>query len=224
MANQWTLIMDVFFPDPQEGGFSSVLETESTSSGGDLFVRWNSVAGPGTGGLGIGGQYTGDGRTRMNIGNWHRIAFAVDLTTAPPLISKFIDGVKFQDQGLTAPQVDGRFALGPMVRLFSDDDYEVNTFYVNSIQVRDGKLPDDEVAALGGPSAEGIPLPVPDVGLTAALNGNLMSITWPASAAGFTLESTETLQNPVWKAVTGVTNNSVSLRITGSGQFFRLRR
>lgn len=223
-VNQWTLLMDVFFPDPQEGGFSSLIETEDVATGGDLFVRWNSIAGPGTGGIGIAGQYTGDGRTRMNVGQWQRLAIVVDLTASPPVLGKFIDGVKFQDQGLTPPQLDGRYALGPTARLFADDDNEVNTFYVNSIQVRDGKMTDDEIAALGAPTADGIPLPTQGVSLAYTRTGNSLQISWPASATGFVLERTATLQNPAWKPVPGVANNMVTITLGGTSQFYRLKR
>jgi hypothetical protein len=48
------------------------------------------------------------------------------------------------------------------VFLFGDgDDNERSEVYVNSIQIRAGTMTDEEVAALGGPSADGIPLPIP---------------------------------------------------------------
>lgn len=222
-VNQWTVVMDIFFPDPQEGGFSSLIETEDPASGGDLFVRWNSFAGPGTGGIGISGQYTGDGRTQMKVGKWHRVALAVDLTAAPPVIGKFIDGVKFQDQALTAPQADAHFALGSALRLFSDDDNEVNTFYVNSIQILDGKLADDEIAALGGPSADGIPRAVQSPRLAILQTASTLTISWPTNATGFFLEGTDALLSPVWTRVTPVTNNAVTVPINRLSQFYRLR-
>jgi hypothetical protein len=221
-VNQWTLVMDIFFPEPQEGGFSSLIETEDTASGGDMFVRWNSIAGPGTGGLGVAGQYTGDGRTQMKVGQWHRVALAVDLTASPPVIGKFIDGVKFQDQGLTAPQVDGRFALSTALRLFADDDNEVNTFYLNSVQILDGKLTDDEIAALGGPAADGVPLPIQSPRLSISQTGNALTISWPANSTA-SLESADNLLNPVWTRVTGVANNTVTVSINRPSQFYRLR-
>lgn len=157
-VNQWTLVMDVLFPDPQVSPFSSLIQLNEASTDGDLFVRWNDLAGPGTGGIGVTGQYTGNGRTSISIGKWHRVTIAVDLASSSPVISKYIDGAKFSDQSLTAPQLDGRFALDATLRLFGDDNNEVNTVYVNSVQILDGKLTGDEVAALGGPSSEGIPL------------------------------------------------------------------
>jgi len=86
----------------------------------------------------------------------------VDLTQN--LITKWVDGVKAQDwvspnNGLDA----ARRAWQHTVLLFADgqaDDHG-GTVYVNSIQVRNGKLSDAEMVALGGPAATGIPTEIP---------------------------------------------------------------
>jgi hypothetical protein len=228
-VNRWTLIMDMLFPDPQDGRFSSIIQTDDATSDGDMLVRWNNIGGDGTGGLGVNGQFTGDGRTFLVKGKWHRIALAVDLTSTPPLISKFIDGVKFEDQFLTAPQQDGRFALGKTLRLFADNDNQLNTIYVNSIEILDGKLIDDEIAALGGPSPDGIsnsvaPPPTRLPALATSRNGINVILSWPAEFTGFVLESTDSLVRPLWVPVTGITNNSVTVRTALGSKFFRLRK
>jgi hypothetical protein len=229
-VNQWTLILDVLFPEPQDGRFSSLIQTDALNSDADMQVRWNNIGGEGTGGLGVSGQFTGNGRTNLVKGKWHRIALAADLTASSPVISKFIDGVKFEDQFFAPPQLDGRFALGKTLRLFADDDNQLNTIYVNSIQILDGKLIDDEIAALGGPSADGIAngVVVPPVTTLPALganrNGTNLVLSWPAAFAGFTLESSDSLAKPAWVPVTGITNNSVTVRIGVGSKFYRLRR
>lgn len=228
-VNQWTLLMDLFFPEPQNERFTSLIQTDDMNSDADLFVRWNNIGGENTGGIGVNGQYAGEGRTFVSKRRWHRIALAVDLTSDSPVISKFIDGVKFEDQFLTAPQIDGRFALGKILRLFADDSNQLNTFFVNSIQVLDGKLIDDEIAALGGPSAAGIPAsvkPPPSTPPTLSFSvtsGNIR-ISWPNEFSGFTLESTESLASRIWSPVTGVSNNSITVTVGSSARFFRLRR
>lgn len=156
-VNQWTLIMDVFFKAPIEGPLTSLLQLDDTTTDGDVFVRWNSIGGENTGGIGAYSRYNGEGRTSVHLGQWHRIAIASDISLNAPVLSSYVDGVKFQDQYLNPPQLDGRLSLGATIRLFADDNNEVTTFYVNSIQIVDGKLTDSQIAALGGPDAAGIP-------------------------------------------------------------------
>jgi hypothetical protein len=63
-----------------------------------------------------------------------------------------------------------------------------------------------------------------DVKLQATRSGNNLVISWPAEATGYTLESSSTLPGSTWTAVAGVTGNSVTVPITGSAQFYRLRK
>jgi hypothetical protein len=63
---------------------------------------------------------------------------------------------------------------------------------------------------------------VPSPKLSIAQIQDKVTISWPAEATGFTLQSTSTLTNPKWAAVTGVANNSVTLAIGANNQFFRL--
>ncbi len=144
MVNQWTLIFDVLMGDTNK--WFSFIQTDANGDG-DLFKN------PG-GGIGISGNYQG----AMVPMQWHRVAFALDLTGDAPVISKFIDGVKVSDQTRTAPQVDARHSLRATAQLFQDNDGESQLAYVNSIQFRNYKMRDHEIAALGGPDASGIPI------------------------------------------------------------------
>ena len=141
-VNQWTLIMDILITTP---GWHSFIQINSpiNSNDGELFVN------PGNG-IGISGSYQGS----IVRGQWHRVAFAVDMTQAT--ISKFIDGVKVSDQ--TAGGLNGRWGLLPTAILFGDEDGESQASYLNSVQVRNYKVSDAGIAALGGPSADGIPM------------------------------------------------------------------
>jgi hypothetical protein len=49
-------------------------------------------------------------------------------------------------------------------------------------------------------------------------------LSWPAAVSGFTLESSPTLSNPSWKAVSGVQNNQVTITTTDATQFYRLHK
>jgi hypothetical protein len=146
-VNQWTLIMDILVAQVDSPGYFSFIQIDDPNNGndGDLFVN-------GSGGLGISGSYQGS----LMRGQWHRVVFAVDSAT---VISKFIDGVKAADQtGWSGAGLNGRHALLPTALLFADEDGESQAAYINSIQIRNYKMSDAGVAALGGPTADGVPL------------------------------------------------------------------
>lgn len=138
-VNQWTMIMDILIPTE---GWHSFIQIDNAGDG-DLFVN------PGNG-IGISGSYQGS----IVRGQWHRVAFAVDMTQG--VISKFIDGVNVSDQA--AGGLNGRWGLLPTALLFGDEDSESQASYVNSIQIRNYKMSNEGIAALGGPSPEGVPL------------------------------------------------------------------
>ena len=153
-VNQYTIIWDMYWPGG--GGvipFFNCQNTNNVPDDGSLFLQGGSM---GQGG----GGYT------MNHGpvtaGWHRIAFSVDLSQN--LITKWVDGIKAQDWVSSANGLDAaRRAWQPTVLLFADgqrDDHNA-TVYVKSIQVRNGRLSDAEMVALGGPSAAGIPTEIP---------------------------------------------------------------
>ena len=147
-VNKWTLIMDILIPNQNgEQWFSFIQTHPMNADDGEFFAQFSG----GTAGIGIGGQYAGS----LMAGRWHRVAFAVDLTAGSGAISKYIDGANVSDQAGTG--LDGRHALGPFAILFADEDNESQPAYVNSIQIRNYKMSNAELAALGGPSVEGIP-------------------------------------------------------------------
>ncbi len=224
LVNQWTLITDILYPDLHQGDqYSAFIEIQnSVESDADLAVHEES---PGVGGIGISGRYPGN----LTQGQWHRVVFAVDMSQTPGVITKFIDGVKAADQtDADGSGLDGRFALSDVAHLFSDGghDDEVNTYYVNSIQIRSGKLGDAEIVALGGPQAAGIPgsSVVSRPKLNTHLTGSSLKISWDAGVTGFVLESADTLTNPNWSSVSGVINNSVSVDAGTGSKFYRLRQ
>jgi hypothetical protein len=154
-VNQWTLIMDIFIPVQAGQWFSFVqIDTPANTTDGDLFANFNSSSGT-SGGIGISGNYGGLGDKNLTKGSWHRVAFAVDSAS---VITKYIDGVKFNDQttwdGLG---LNGRHAMLDHALLFADESGDSLLSYVNSIQFRNYKMRDAELEALGGPSAVGIP-------------------------------------------------------------------
>ena len=103
--------------------------------------------------MGISSVYDGN----VTSGEWHRVAVAMDLASQPPVLAKFIDGIKVGNQTSGLSAVDGRFSLDPSALLFADQDGDTGETYVNSIQFSNGRRPDAFIAALGGPSASKIP-------------------------------------------------------------------
>jgi hypothetical protein len=220
-VNQYTIIWDMYY----SGGTLPFFNCENTNNApadGSLFLQ-NGQMGQGSGGY------------VMNNGNitngWHRLAFAVDLSQN--LITKWVDGVKAQDWNSAANGLDApRRAWQHTLLLFADgdgDDHDA-TVYVKSIQVSNGKLTDAQMQALGGPSPNGIPVSVPTgstgnpVTLSFALNGKALTISWPVSDTGYTLQSTPILLSPSWQAVAGVDyiNNTVTVPAGTGNQYFRL--
>jgi hypothetical protein len=225
-VNQYTLIMDLFWPVGHPSGFASFINYDlSNTSDGDVFLNINGQFGQG------GGGYEGD--TVFTLGEWHRVAFAVDMSANPPVLTKFLDGVKHADQTAPNNQLDGERRTLPVAGavLFADgDDGERRDVYVNSIQVRSVKLSDEELAALGGPSAGGIPVAISgtETALEARIkyrwDGSTLRLAWPATFGGYTLESSPTVNGPDWQPVTGVTGPCATIEVTTGTRFYRLRQ
>ncbi len=208
-VNQYTLIMDVMYPeafgkDDPDGflgtaGWQGLYQTnESNTNDGDWFVN------P-AGGVGISGNYGGS----VPDGQWHRLALSVDLVAGT--YTSYVNGERVQQN--TGQTVDGRFSLGETILIFADENGETAGGYVSSIQLRDAAMTDAELAAFGGATAAGIPLPE-CIGPRCCLNrqfranyiadSNAVVCSW-ASLEGD--ESFRVLRNgePVSEALTGDT-------------------
>jgi len=164
-VNQYTLILDLLYPASSDGQWRGIYQTSATNTNdGDFFVR-------GDGGIGISGSYQGD----VTPDTWHRVAVSVDLTTKT--MAKYIDGAQVGVQTLSASTggVDQRWALYPAggspdyMLLFTDEDGETAPGFVTSIQFSDAALSANDIAALGGPSAYGIGLTIPEPSILALL-------------------------------------------------------
>jgi hypothetical protein len=97
--------------------------------------------------------------------------------------------------------------------------------------VRDGRLSDAELAALGPPTASGIPLvlaaaPTVVAALDIQRLGNTLSIVWPLGLTGYLLEASPSLTAPNWQPVSGVNADCANATVPiGPGmRFFRLIR
>jgi hypothetical protein len=153
LVNQWTLIMDLYYPPASDKKFRALIEIDPTiAADADLFVNTAN-------GIGISGAYSGV----VSTSQWHRVAFTVDQSAGVNKISKFIDGALVGTQN--AGGLEGRWALTPgyWAYLFTDDDGDVAPGYVSSIQLRDNVLSPGQIATLGGAKATGIPQALPSV-------------------------------------------------------------
>jgi len=147
LLNQYTIIMDVYFPTASSGKPRAILQTEVIGNA-EFFINSANALGH------DGGAFTGN----VTPNEWHRIAFAVDTAANPAIVAKYIDGVKVGESQLaTTPAVDSRWAFSPFdTAIFSDDNGETELGYINSLQIRDEKMSDALIAVLGGPTASGI--------------------------------------------------------------------
>ncbi|MCX7993005.1 MAG: hypothetical protein N2651_04975 [Fimbriimonadales bacterium] len=160
-VNQYSVIMDIKFPANRVSfnAFTSLFQTDPQplANDGDCFIN-------GANGIGISGDYGDPTNVRFTPGEWQRIALVVDTTTpnGSATYKSYVNGV-LQNQ-VQAPgsgwTVDGRFALRNTFLVFADDGNEVAGGYINSLQLRNYAMSDAELAALGGPSAAGIPIPI----------------------------------------------------------------
>jgi hypothetical protein len=83
----------------------------------------------------------------------------VDLLATPRVVAKYINGYKHLDTVTSnGDAVDSRFALPGEILVFGDgDDNERTDCYVSAIQIREGRITDEQAAALGAADATGIP-------------------------------------------------------------------
>ena len=95
-------------------------------------------------------------------GVWYRLALVID--TVAGAMSSYIDGRRVQNLSIEYYNAQARFPLRSTVFLFASKNEqwknEMNASgWVNSVQIRNYDMKPTEIAALGGPTAAGIPLP-----------------------------------------------------------------
>jgi hypothetical protein len=222
-VNQYTIIFDVMIGASGPGAASLLqISSANNSDDGDLFWQGSNF-GQGTDG------YKGTGA--FTAGEWHRVVAAYNLAAVPPVVTKYVDGV-FQDDWTTGQSLDNpRRALQPTAILFADGDQdERREWWVNAVQIRSGALSKAEIESLGGPSANGIPVvlsvaaPATPPSLTVTRSGASITLSWPSTETGYTLESSATVPASAWTPVAGVANNSVTIPASTGTSFYRLRQ
>src|SRR4029079_14286702 len=158
-AHQYTIIMDLLWGD-NGFGFGPIMQLHDLGGPGDADMFWQRSTG--AYGKSCCSAYAGlDAAHTQPPGQWARVVFAVDLAANPPVLAKYINGFKHTETiGGTRGRIDSEFALNvPNINLFADEDNERQDMWVHAVQIREGRMSDEAVAALGGPNAAGIPLP-----------------------------------------------------------------
>lgn len=221
-VNQYTVIIDLLCPASSMGAYRALWQTDPSNSDTDADVFLNP-----TDGLGISQTYNG----LLTADEWHRIVLAFDLTKRE--FGKYIDGVNVlsgpvgaaplgyhRAQYLSASAdplagggMDLRWSLKPTALLLGDQDGDLMPLYVSSVQVRNGRMTDASIAAMGTPTANKIPGCI-----TAGRSGNSIVINW----TGNVLESAANPAGP-WTQINGAAHPHVVTAPTGN-LFFRVRQ
>ena len=181
-----------------------------------------------SGEMGSSPGYSSPGVVAANT--WHRVATVTDL--AARTLTYYVDGVQVHQSegadGVTG--LDTRWALysnaneGPDVLLFNEGDtlgQYTDEFYLSSVYFTDRAMTAMELAAMGGPNAQGI-LVRPNLNLNRT--DDQVVISWPTNSPGFILESATSLANPDWSFVGLVFNNTFTMSVGDGEQYFRLRQ
>ena len=233
--NQYTLIMDLLWGTDGPKNFGSILQTHDLGNptDGDMFWR----ASDGSYGKGCCSLYDAiDPAHNHKRGEWARVVFSVDLASTPRKVAKFVNGFKHREDVIgDGNAVDSRFALPPEFFMFGDgDDNERTDCYVNSLQIRQGAMTDEEVAALGGATDFGIPVPATSVAAAApaplrmqfSRTSSDLSFSLTGGRGPFTLQRRADL-NPAtqWLDVGAVSGTSVTITnaLVGAQGYYRVR-
>jgi autotransporter-associated beta strand protein/YVTN family beta-propeller protein len=225
-VNQYTLIMDVMFPAQSTGHWRALFQSDPFNHPGNdaEFLVGDDSSVPSPGGIGAGSQFDG----QLVGDTWYRIAFAVDLT-APPgqQLSKYINGVNVGSQSLDGG-VDGRYALGPTILLFtsgSTNGAYTQAGLVNSIQFINGWMSAQAIAALGGPTADGLPPGNAALKITSiSRNASLLTLNWTGQDGQFQLQRSTNGAAGSWLDISPPdTNRTLTVPIISTTSFYRVK-
>jgi hypothetical protein len=160
-VNQYTYILDVFYPTASSGKTRPLIQTsDGVALGSQEFIVIDGASG-GIGPLKIGpsglnGPYVGN----ILPNTWYRIGIVVTAAGTTRVYTNGVEAGSFSGGAL-----DGFFALNPSATalILADTSTNAAAGYVNSIQLRDVVLSAGQMAAIGAASAAGIPSVIPPV-------------------------------------------------------------
>ena len=168
------------------------------------------------------------------LDSWHHVAFVCDGSK----VRLYRDGAE-----VASTDYNGTFVVPPMKAMgigakLSNAGTEADTGAagywhgkMDEVAIWTRGLSPQEILAIytAGLNGKGVleaevEAEVEGVKLSAVVSGSNLIISWPAAAAGFTLESADRLPATSWTPVAGVQNNSVSIPIGTGSKFYRLRK
>ncbi len=224
-VNQYTLIMDVMYPAASTDQWRALFQTDPFNHPGneaDFFVG-NAGVLPDPNGVGADGPFNGS----LAPDTWYRVAFTVDLAApSGQQLTKYVNGVNVGSQSLPGG-VDGRYALGPAALLYTTG-IVVGGFtqpgFVNSIQFLNGWLPPAAIAALGGPTPDGLPPGNAAVRISNPSTGAAsVTLNWTAPNGACFVERATNLFSPNWLTVDPAnTNRSLTVPVSSATAFYRV--
>jgi hypothetical protein len=162
LVNDYTVVVDVLYTNA--GLFRPIVQMDNGSLDDiEAFLGLNvfdQIAVTNTEGAGLPSEASGD----ILPNTWYRLGFVYDHDVGE--IDVYTNGAQAGSVIVGSGQstLDGPYALFTGgLPLFSS--YATNVAgFANSVQIRDAALNAGQIAALGGPSATGIPITIPHVG------------------------------------------------------------
>ena len=157
---------------------------------------------------------------------WYRVAFAADLGAGQ--VTYYVNGqpVRVRTGGSL---LDGRFALysgadaGPDLRFFNEPTGGyTHELLINSLMFTDRRMSAEEIGALGGPSAAGIPADLSTAPLSVSVrrDGNSITLSWAGGTGPYQVQKTASLTNPSWQNVGSPTAGATWSDEIGAGAAF----
>lgn len=181
-------------------------------------VNWSvhMEAGKGAGGLWNGSSYAP--LPLAGIGTrWHHLAAVFDRAGGNGTFTLYWDGAAVSTtlQGLgSAPESPTELgSSSPDAQELWIGALDEVAFYRDALSAT--AVRSHYQALLGGPTEPPT--------LVFSLTGTELTLSWPADATGFTLESAEALPVTAWSVVPGVVNNRVTVNVSAGMRFYRLR-
>lgn len=160
-VNQYSILMDVLFNSSETNKWA-ILQTSPENKANDAAELYFSNNKNGVNGIGFGESYN-NSTPPIATGKWYRIAITVDL--AKKVMYEYVNG-KYIGKHENFSDLDGRYALtstkqGYPFLMFTenkgeDEAPDTGSGYLNSLQVRPYFMRAEEIADLGGPTAEGL--------------------------------------------------------------------
>lgn len=151
--------------------------------------------------------------TAYPVGRWAMVSITFD--GADGTAALYLDGQPIAQNAqprVDVPEDQARISLAPTSNWNIDVGGDFDEFTLWK-----GVLNPEQLASLyavGNPSVK--------LGITRA--GSQVTISWPATASGFILESAESLPAANWAPVTGVQNNSVTINAGVGTRYYRLKK